>query len=102
MPATPLEEGFYFHARAGDPGDDVYVVQQTVELRGHVDPGALRRAVRAVVTRRKALAVQVRDHGIAMSEERLAEVTARLADPPDLDVSVSRRMGRTISAFRAR
>src|SRR3569833_1405959 len=28
-----------------------------------------------------------------MSEERLAEVNARLADPPDLDVSVTRRMG---------
>ena len=34
--ASPLQEGFYFHAQVDT---DAYVVQQTVELRGAVDAG---------------------------------------------------------------
>ncbi|PRX50269.1 signal transduction histidine kinase [Prauserella shujinwangii] len=50
-------------------------------------------SVRAVVTRRHALAIQITDRGVGMTEEQLAEANERLADPPDLDVSVTRRMG---------
>jgi signal transduction histidine kinase len=49
--------------------------------------------VRAVVTRRKSLAIQITDRGVGMSEEQISEANKRLADPPDLDVSVTRRMG---------
>ena len=51
LPASPLQEGFYFHAQV----DDVYVVQQTVELRGTVDASALRRAAQAVLDRHAPL-----------------------------------------------
>src|SRR5699024_7559252 len=50
-------------------------------------------SVRAVVTRRKTLAVQITDRGVGMSDSQIAEANERLADPPDLDVSVTRRMG---------
>ncbi|MEU4230408.1 nitrate- and nitrite sensing domain-containing protein [Nonomuraea sp. NPDC026600] len=39
------------------------------------------------------LMVSVTDHGIGMSPEELTEVNWRLANPPVVDVSVSRRMG---------
>ncbi|WP_043616002.1 nitrate- and nitrite sensing domain-containing protein [Nonomuraea candida] len=40
-----------------------------------------------------SLMVSVTDHGIGMSQEELAEANWRLANPPVVDVSVSRRMG---------
>jgi signal transduction histidine kinase len=49
--------------------------------------------VRAVVTRRKALAIQITDRGVGMPEDKLAEANRKLAHPPELDVSVTRRMG---------
>ncbi|WP_291414537.1 non-ribosomal peptide synthetase [Actinophytocola sp.] len=48
LPASPLQEGFFFHAEVD--ADDVYLVQQTVELTGSVDAAALRRAAQAVLT----------------------------------------------------
>ncbi|MFI7126486.1 nitrate- and nitrite sensing domain-containing protein [Nonomuraea sp. NPDC050153] len=40
-----------------------------------------------------SLMLSVTDHGIGMSAEELAEANWRLANPPVVDVSVSRRMG---------
>ncbi|MGN9838654.1 nitrate- and nitrite sensing domain-containing protein [Nonomuraea sp. H19] len=40
-----------------------------------------------------ALLLSVADHGFGMSQEELAEANWRLANPPVVDVSVSRRMG---------
>ncbi|MGW0808868.1 nitrate- and nitrite sensing domain-containing protein [Nonomuraea sp. NPDC002799] len=40
-----------------------------------------------------SLMMSVTDHGIGMSPEELAEANWRLANPPVVDVSVSRRMG---------
>ncbi|WP_157606550.1 nitrate- and nitrite sensing domain-containing protein [Saccharomonospora cyanea] len=59
-------------------------------------------SVRAVVTRRTSLAVQITDRGVGMSEQQLAEANERLADPPDLDVSVTRRMGLYVVARLAK
>lgn len=58
--------------------------------------------VRAVVTRRKALAIQITDRGVGMSEEQLGEANKRMVDPPELDVSVTRRMGLYVVARLAR
>ena len=58
LPLSPLQEGFYFHAQLDD--DDVYAVQQTVELRGEVDPAALRRAAQAVLDRHAPLRASFR------------------------------------------
>ncbi|MFD2398603.1 sensor histidine kinase [Prauserella oleivorans] len=59
-------------------------------------------SVRAVVTRKRALAIQITDRGVGMTEEQLAKANARLADPPDLDVSVTRRMGLYVVARLAK
>lgn len=39
------------------------------------------------------LAIQISDEGMGMTEEEILAANQRLADPPDLDVAVSRRMG---------
>jgi signal transduction histidine kinase len=48
------------------------------------------------------VAVQISDEGIGMSDDELAEANQRLADPPDFDVSVSRRMGLYVVARLAK
>ncbi|MEU5257858.1 nitrate- and nitrite sensing domain-containing protein [Amycolatopsis sp. NPDC021455] len=73
--------------------DLVHVLAELLDNATYFSEPETKVIVRAVVTRRKALAIQVTDHGVGMTEDRLAEVNARLADPPDLDVSVTRRMG---------
>ncbi|WP_460438009.1 sensor histidine kinase [Amycolatopsis stemonae] len=73
--------------------DLVHVLAELLDNATYFSEPETKVIVRAVVTRRKALAIQVTDHGVGMSEERLAEVNGRLAEPPDLDVSVTRRMG---------
>ncbi|MFJ1766752.1 nitrate- and nitrite sensing domain-containing protein [Amycolatopsis sp. NPDC088138] len=73
--------------------DLVHVLAELLDNATYFSEPETKVIVRAVVTRRKALAIQVTDHGVGMSDERLAEVNSRLAEPPDLDVSVTRRMG---------
>ncbi|HEV7648872.1 MAG TPA: amino acid adenylation domain-containing protein [Actinophytocola sp.] len=68
LPASPLQEGFYFHAQ----GDDVYVVQQTVELRGVVDTSLLHRAAQAVLDRHAPLRASFRQ----LPDGRLLQVVA--------------------------
>lgn len=58
--------------------------------------------IQPVVTRHQSLAVQIADHGIGMSPDQLAEANLRLADPPGLDVSVTRRMGLYVVARLAK
>ncbi|SDM16607.1 sensor histidine kinase [Allokutzneria albata] len=43
--------------------------------------------------RSKDLAIQITDRGVGMSDEELAEANKNLAEPPEIDVAVSRRMG---------
>ncbi|MEC3978553.1 sensor histidine kinase [Amycolatopsis sp. H20-H5] len=73
--------------------DLVHVLAELLDNATYFSEPETKVTVRAVITRKKALAIQVTDHGVGMTEERLAEVNQRLADPPDLDVSVTRRMG---------
>ncbi|OLF19035.1 non-ribosomal peptide synthetase [Actinophytocola xanthii] len=115
LPAGPLQEGFFFHAQFDE--HDSYVVQQTVELRGEVDPAALRRAVQAVLDRHAPLrasfrqlpdgrTVQVVAERVALpwrevggeaervaAEERAAGVD--LARPPMLRAALVRGTGRS-------
>ncbi|MEV3988477.1 amino acid adenylation domain-containing protein [Streptomyces sp. NPDC049837] len=55
VPATPLQEGFFFHASVDEGGADGYAVQDTVELSGDVDPGALQAAVQSLLDRHPLL-----------------------------------------------
>jgi signal transduction histidine kinase len=49
--------------------------------------------VRMAATRKKELAIQITDQGVGMSPDEIEAANRRLADPPDMDVSVTRRMG---------
>ncbi|MET0238172.1 MAG: nitrate- and nitrite sensing domain-containing protein [Kibdelosporangium sp.] len=49
--------------------------------------------VRMAATRKKELAIQITDQGVGMSADEIESSNRRLADPPDMDVSVTRRMG---------
>ncbi len=68
LPASPLQAGFYFHAQT----DDVYVVQQTVELRGEVDAAALRRSAQTVLDRHAPLRASFRQ----LPDGRIVQVIA--------------------------
>ncbi|MEU3625637.1 histidine kinase [Amycolatopsis coloradensis] len=82
--------------------DLVHVLAELLDNATYFSEPETKVTVRAVITRKKALAIQVTDHGVGMTEERLAEVNTRLAEPPDLDVSVTRRMGLYVVARLAR
>ena len=58
--------------------------------------------VRLAVTRKKELAVQITDQGVGMSAEDIDAANQRLADPPDMDVAVTRRMGLYVVARLAK
>jgi len=58
--------------------------------------------VRMAVTRQRELAIQITDSGIGMSEQEVDAANARLADPPDLDVAVTKRMGLYVVARLAK
>ncbi|WP_028192796.1 non-ribosomal peptide synthetase [Salinispora pacifica] len=55
VPATPLQEGFVFHATVDEAGADGYAVQNTLELAGDVDPEALRAAIQGLLDRHPLL-----------------------------------------------
>ncbi|WP_424923598.1 nitrate- and nitrite sensing domain-containing protein [Amycolatopsis acidicola] len=73
--------------------DLVHLLAELLDNATYFSEPETKVSVRAVVTRRRSLAIQVTDRGVGMSEEQIYEVNQRLADPPDLDVSVTRRMG---------
>ncbi|MFS8096048.1 nitrate- and nitrite sensing domain-containing protein [Lentzea alba] len=49
--------------------------------------------VRTIETRRGEIAIRIHDRGVGMQEEDIAEANAKLAEPPEVDVSVAREMG---------
>lgn len=79
------------HGRAVN--DLVHLLAELLDNATYFSEPDTRISVRAAVTRKRSLAIQITDRGVGMSEEQFAEANERLADPPDLDVSVTRRMG---------
>lgn len=73
--------------------DLVHVLAELLDNATYFSEPETKVSVRAVVTRRRALAIQITDRGVGMNEQQIADANRRLADPPDLDVSVTRRMG---------
>ncbi|QNP61754.1 non-ribosomal peptide synthetase [Streptomyces genisteinicus] len=55
VPATPLQEGFAFHAAMDEGGADGYTVQNVLELAGDVDAEALRTAAARLLDRHPLL-----------------------------------------------
>lgn len=82
--------------------DLVHLLAELLDNATYFSEPETKISVRAVVTRRHALAVQITDRGVGMTEEQIAEANERLADPPDLDVSVTRRMGLYVVARLAK
>ncbi|MGW0696806.1 amino acid adenylation domain-containing protein [Streptomyces sp. NPDC002738] len=64
LPLSPLQEGFFFHALAGGPYDDAYVVQQVLDLSGPVDGGSLHRAAQALLDRHAPLRAAFRQRPV--------------------------------------
>jgi signal transduction histidine kinase len=58
--------------------------------------------VRTAKTRRGELAIEIHDRGVGMSAADVDETNQRLADPPEVDVAVSRRMGLYVVARLAK
>ncbi|GAA1199315.1 Signal transduction histidine kinase [Prauserella alba] len=79
------------HGRAVN--DLVHLLAELLDNATYFSEPDTRISVRAAVTRKRSLAIQITDRGVGMTEEQFAEANERLADPPDLDVSVTRRMG---------
>ncbi|WP_425387913.1 sensor histidine kinase [Amycolatopsis nigrescens] len=73
--------------------DLVHLLAELLDNATYFSEPETKVGVRAVITRKKALAIQITDSGVGMSEEQYAEANRRLADPPALEVSVTRRMG---------
>ncbi|MCR3747608.1 nitrate- and nitrite sensing domain-containing protein [Lentzea californiensis] len=58
--------------------------------------------VRTAKTRKGELAIEIQDRGVGMGEQEIIDANERLADPPDVDVAVSRRMGLYVVARLAK
>ncbi|MCW0216024.1 MAG: amino acid adenylation domain-containing protein [Pseudonocardia sp.] len=95
LPAGPLHRGLHFHAVLG--GDDVYVVQQIVELDGPLDPDALRRALDALVRRHVPLRSgfhQRTDGTVVQVVADRPEVPWRLVDARDAEPVIAEERAR--------
>ncbi|MDX8034296.1 nitrate- and nitrite sensing domain-containing protein [Lentzea sp. BCCO 10_0856] len=49
--------------------------------------------VRTIETRKGEIAIRIHDRGVGMQEDDIVESNAKLAEPPEVDVSVAREMG---------
>ncbi|WP_232837056.1 sensor histidine kinase [Lentzea terrae] len=58
--------------------------------------------VRTAKTRKGELAIEIQDRGVGMGDQEILDANERLADPPDVDVAVSRRMGLYVVARLAK
>ncbi len=79
---------------AGSAANDiVHLVAELVENALQFSPRASQVVVSSSVIEGGGALLAVSDPGIGMTHEELVETNRRLADPPVVDVSVSRRMG---------
>ncbi|KAA9374004.1 HAMP domain-containing protein [Microbispora cellulosiformans] len=81
-------------ALAGHAANDVvHLLAELVENAIAFSPRNTKVVVSSSPVEGGAVMLGVTDAGIGMSAEELAEINRRLAEPPTIDVSVSRRMG---------
>ncbi|MEV0203126.1 nitrate- and nitrite sensing domain-containing protein, partial [Nonomuraea sp. NPDC050691] len=73
--------------------DLVHLVAELVENALQFSPSNAQVSVTSSLIEGGGALLSVTDAGISMTEEELAEANRRLAEPPVVDVSVSRRMG---------
>ena len=73
--------------------DVVHLVAELLDNATTFSPPDTRVVVRSLLTDHGELVVEIADQGVGMPYEQLIEANQRLAEPPVVDVSVSRRMG---------
>nr|QEO73903.1 condensation domain-containing protein [uncultured bacterium] len=73
LPVSPLQEGFFFHARFDDEAVDLYLVQELLDLAGPVDPDRLRRALQSLLDRHPLLRASFRQLPSGEVVQQLAE-----------------------------
>ncbi|MFI7532825.1 nitrate- and nitrite sensing domain-containing protein [Streptosporangium sp. NPDC049376] len=73
--------------------DIVHLIAELVENAIFFSPQDTKIMVSGNANETGAIILAVTDSGIGMSDEELAEANRRLAEPPAVDLSVSRRMG---------
>ncbi|MGA6166803.1 nitrate- and nitrite sensing domain-containing protein [Amycolatopsis magusensis] len=82
--------------------DLVHLLAELLDNATYFSEPETKVTMRAAVTRKRSLALQITDKGVGMSEEDIEEANQRLADPPAFDVSVTRRMGLYVVARLAK
>jgi signal transduction histidine kinase len=82
--------------------DLVHVIAELLDNATFFSEPEKKVVVRMSMTRKQELMVQITDKGVGMSEQEIAAANGRLADPPDLDVAVTRRMGLYVVARLAK
>ncbi|WP_460404514.1 sensor histidine kinase [Actinophytocola sediminis] len=82
--------------------DLVHVIAELLDNATFFSEPEKKVIVRMAMTRKKELAIQITDQGVGMSENEIGSANMRLADPPDLDVAVTRRMGLYVVARLAK
>ncbi|MFI7676305.1 nitrate- and nitrite sensing domain-containing protein [Actinophytocola sp. NPDC049390] len=82
--------------------DLVHVIAELLDNATFFSEPEKKVLVRMTINRKQELTIQITDQGVGMSDDEIAATNARLADPPDLDVSVTRRMGLYVVARLAK
>jgi amino acid adenylation domain-containing protein/non-ribosomal peptide synthase protein (TIGR01720 family) len=105
VPATPLQEGFFFHAEVDEGGSDGYAVQDTLELAGDVDAEALRAAAQRLLDRHPLLRAAFRQRSDGQIVQLIGErvdLPWRFADLSELEaVQQSTAVDEATAAERA-
>jgi signal transduction histidine kinase len=82
--------------------DLVHLIAELLDNATYFSEPEKKVRVRIVVARREDLVIQITDSGVGMSDAEIRSANERLANPPDLDVSVTRRMGLYVVARLAK
>jgi signal transduction histidine kinase len=82
--------------------DLIHLIAELLDNATSYSEPNTRVSVRIAKTRSRELAIQITDRGVGMSEDDVRLANERLANPPDIDVGVTRRMGLYVVARLAR
>jgi signal transduction histidine kinase len=82
--------------------DLVHLIAELLDNATYFSEREKKVRVRTAVARGHDLIIKITDSGVGMSEAEIKAANERLADPPDLDVSVTRRMGLYVVARLAK
>jgi signal transduction histidine kinase len=82
--------------------DLVHLIAELLDNATYFSEPEKKVRVRIAVARGHDLIIKISDSGVGMSEVEISAANQRLANPPDLDVSVTRRMGLYVVARLAK